>query len=567
MHRLHGSALAAGLVFVLALPGLVQAAPKSFVANRADDHVPNGCTRSDCTLREAVIAANEHAGLDNITLRARTYELALPSTSEDAAADGDLDIKGRVQMTGKGPTKTVVDGGGTTVHDVAFDVFPGGRVAITGLSERHSAGDGATAGIFVEQNARLEMARVKVIDNNGSCCNGIFTESGSELSLSRVSVANNTGSGCCNGINTASDSSLVLERVVVSDNTGGCCNGVDALGALRATRTVIRGNNGDDSNGLYTGEGRVVLNKVKVLDNDATSTSGQNGVYLGDGNAVIKDIRIVGNSGGPSGNGCCNGLGMGAGNLTLRRAVISHNSSGGCCNGILGDEGEATLRDIVVSGNNGSGCCQGIESYSSPMTITRATVSENVDSTNCCTGIISDSGGPVTLRNVTVSGNSAATFAGGISTGGPITMNNVTVTNNRADSDDTGGDNGGGIFVGAGAVQIQNSIVAGNSVGSGGTGPDCFGALTSGGHNLIGDTDGCTIASGGGNLLGVAPLLAPLRNNGGFTATHALKRHSPAIDMGSGKTPGTGGKACETRDQRGVRRPRAGRCDIGAYER
>jgi predicted outer membrane repeat protein len=353
----------------------------------------------------------------------------------------------------------------------------------------------------------------------------------------------------------------------VSNNTGGCCNGVDALGALRATRTVIRGNNGDDSNGLYTGEGRVVLNKVKVLDNDATSTSGQNGVYLGDGNAVMNDIRIVGNSGGPSGNGCCNGLVMGAGNLTLRRAVISHNNGGGCCNGIQGNEGEATLRDIVVTRNTGNDCCQGIESNGSPMTITRATVSENIDSTDCCTGIITDPAGPVTLRNVTVSGNSAATFGGGISTGGLITLNNVTVTNNRADSDDSGGENGGGIFVGAGAVQIRNSIVAGNSVASAGTGPDCFGTLTSEGHNLIGETDGCTIASGGGNLLDVDPLLAPLRNNGGLTKTHALRRRSPAIDRGSAQTPGSGGNSCEKRDQRGVRRPQGGRCDVGAYER
>lgn len=43
-------------------------------------------------LREAVIAANEHRGADVISLPTGRYELEIPSTGEDAAADGDLDI-------------------------------------------------------------------------------------------------------------------------------------------------------------------------------------------------------------------------------------------------------------------------------------------------------------------------------------------------------------------------------------------------------------------------------------------------------------------------------------------
>lgn len=562
-HGCRGLTLAAALVVVLALPGLAQAAPKSFVANRGGDHIPNGCTRSECTLREAVIAANNHGGRDKVVLRAKTYTLALPSTSEDEAVDGDLDIKGPVTIAGKGPRKTVVDGGGAVVHDVAFDVFPGGRVAISGLSERNSTGD-AHAGIFVEQNARLEMAAAKVIDNDASCCDaGIFTDTGSELTLRRVRVANNTGPSCCNGIYTGSGTSLTLSRVVVSGNSGNCCNGVYVGGKVTATQTTIRGNHGDSCcQGLYTGDGRVVLNKVKVLHNH-DSTGGFNGLYLGDGNAFMKDIKVLRNTGGPTSNGCCNGLAMGAGDLTLRRGVISDNSGGGCCNGIEGDEGKATLRDVVVSRNSGATCCQGIENYDSPMTLIRATVSENIDSSSCCTGIQADAG-TMTLRNVTVSGNSAATLGGGITSGGPISLNNVTVTNNRVLASD--GD-GGGIFVGAGEVEIRNSIVAGNSVGGAGTGPDCFGTLSSEGHNLIGDTAGCTIDPGGGNLLDVAPLLAPLRNNGGFTPTHALRLHSPAIDKGSPQAPGSSAEACEKRDQRGVKRPQGNRCDIGAFER
>ena len=51
-----------------------------------------------------------------------------------------------------------------------------------------------------------------------------------------------------------------------------------------------------------------------------------------------------------------------------------------------------------------------------------------------------------------------------------------------------------------------------------------------------------------------------LRNNGGFTTTHALLPGSPAIDQ-------IPLEACDsTTDQRGVKRPQGSQCDIGAYE-
>ena len=66
-----------------------------------------------------------------------------------------------------------------------------------------------------------------------------------------------------------------------------------------------------------------------------------------------------------------------------------------------------------------------------------------------------------------------------------------------------------------------------------------------------------------GDLIGVNPMLGPLKDNGGATLTHALLPGSPAIDR-----PGS----CLTTDQRGMPRPidgdgdGIGDCDIGAVE-
>jgi hypothetical protein len=112
---------------------------------------------------------------------------------------------------------------------------------------------------------------------------------------------------------------------------------------------------------------------------------------------------------------------------------------------------------------------------------------------------------------------------------------------------------------------LANTIVAGNSADS--AAPDVSGSITSGGHNLIGITDGSTDPVGGNpwllsDLTGTSadpldPMLGSLADNGGPTPTMALLPGSPAINAGtSAGAPST--------DQRGL--GRVGAVDIGAYE-
>ena len=89
--------------------------------------------------------------------------------------------------------------------------------------------------------------------------------------------------------------------------------------------------------------------------------------------------------------------------------------------------------------------------------------------------------------------------------------------------------------------------------------PTVDGEVTSLGHNLVGDTTGASGFGADGDVLGHAPLLAPLADNGGPTQTHALLRGSLAFD--AAKTT-----SAPTVDQRGVSRPQGAAADIGAFE-
>jgi hypothetical protein len=214
----------------------------------------------------------------------------------------------------------------------------------------------------------------------------------------------------------------------------------------------------------------------------------------------------------------------------------------------------------------------GIDISNSTLTATASTFSGNrAERDGGGIRVNSSSGGvALTLTNVTVSGNTAQLQGGGLhfasSAGAIANLLNVTVTRNVADF-------GGGVSRASGTVNVKNTIIAQNTVASGGVGPDVNGAFVSLGNNLIGIGDGSTglVNGANGNLVGSAaapinPRLGALQDNGGPTLTHALLNNSPAIDAGNN----TGAPAT---DQRGVTRPRDGDgngsliVDIGAFER
>jgi hypothetical protein len=117
---------------------------------------------------------------------------------------------------------------------------------------------------------------------------------------------------------------------------------------------------------------------------------------------------------------------------------------------------------------------------------------------------------------------------------------------------------GGGLFAAGDHFTLRSTIIADNSAP---TGADAFGAITSAGHNLIGQTDGST-GWDGTDLTGTAdspldPVFGDFGNFGGPTKTLALLSDSPAIGQGDPAGPLT--------DQRGIARSRTAP-SIGAFE-
>ena len=250
-----------------------------------------------------------------------------------------------------------------------------------------------------------------------------------------------------------------------------------------------------------------------------------------------------------------------------------------------------TLSDNHSAGNGGALMMEGIPGNGT-LLINASTISNNsADGQSTQNGGQSASGGGLYTQHIgnvyighsTISGNQAATNAGGgifyKGDSGPQTLHlsNSTVTGNLAKLT-------GGVVVQDTNLVISRSIISGNLDTLGGAGnsgaQEMFvlrGAVSGQGYNLIGVDNDAGVANILNLLNSFTPgptdtvpqeslsaILAPLANNSGYlnaAPTHALVAASPALDAALDCGDGN------ERDQRYIERPRGAACDIGAFER
>ena len=85
----------------------------------------DGACNADCSLREAIIAANAAPGADVITLPAGTYTLSR-SGVDNTAVNGDLDVTGPLTINGAAQATTIIEAGSSssTAIDRLFSFNP-----------------------------------------------------------------------------------------------------------------------------------------------------------------------------------------------------------------------------------------------------------------------------------------------------------------------------------------------------------------------------------------------------------------------------------------------------------
>ena len=456
-------------VATILLNGVAHAA--TFNVTRQDDPVPDGCNVNDCSLREAVIAADDTAALDTIVLPADMYLIDLVGEFDNSEKTGDLDIS--TDMTFMGAPSTI-DG-----QDITriMDIKSGANVSLQDLTL---------------QNAYYQY--------NG----GAIVISGGSLTANTVTFDGNTGGGLGGVIYAQNDAVVTIDDCRFINNTGGSGSAINISGDLTVRNTVFRGNNapdlGDRGAVLYVFQGSgtsdVLFENVRFDQNTATGSGGAI-VVLG------RKLRIDG----------------------LIATANQTNAHGGVL--FVSGSSEAKTIEIVnaiFDGNtaaDGGGAISFGGGVSDTLSIQHTSFINN--NASDWGGALTITGGTADISNSTFSGNHTTDIGGGLHvfSAENMTVRHTTFSRNTADA---AGDN----------MYIRNPAQLGNNLVDGECNIFDPNEVTSIGGNVEGNGDTCDFDAGSDlvNQSNVQLGLQPLRENLGMTPTHELTPGSVARGQG-----------------------------------
>jgi len=250
-----------------------------YTVTTTEDKNDGACTPADCSLREAIIAANAASastGAAEIRVPAGTYVLF----------KGEFQIRGDITLSGAGAGATVIHG---NQKDRVFDIRRG-TVRISDLTIQNGAQSFPYGG-------------------------GIYND--------RYGV-------------------LTLTNCTLSDNSASEGGGISNSGALTLADCTLSGNSAEDGGGIYNWGDLAVTNSTLSGNSASGGFYGGGGIY-NVGTATLTSCTLSGNSatrdhsGAPlSGGGIYN---AGTATLTLTNTIVANSPSGGNCAGAVTSTG------------------------------------------------------------------------------------------------------------------------------------------------------------------------------------------------------------------------------------
>ena len=428
---------------------------------------------------------------------------------------------------------TVISSGQFALGGGIYSVYSQVTLINSTIARNTVTGGSATSGGggIYNQQGRLTISQSTISDNHveggkqaGGYGGGIMNI-GSTISIDHSHLLGNTVIGP-----TQAAGGAISSQDLISSNQ------VVATGAVSLTNSTLSNNTVTGTTqtrggGIATLNGFLTLTGTSVTHNLLTSqqqTAGGGGVYSGDTLTITESMVSENSVTAPAQQYGAIGGGIDiAGTLTLLRSTIALNT--------------VTSQQGVAAG--GGVYADRARIANARLSLTNCTIADNQaqGSPGIGGGFATDvSPTSASMDFCTIVGNLASTRAGGVD-GDRATIPQASL------------------------LLLKNSLVAGNTAG---TGPDISGSFITGGYNLVQRLSGAQVNDALSMLrsdLSVSQfarvgIATQLLTNGGPTPTLALQASSPAIDA----IPAT---ACDvSTDQRGVKRPQHNACDIGSYE-
>jgi hypothetical protein len=305
----------------MVLAGAPSASAATYKPNKLGDHAPGKCNATDCTLREAVIKANGHAGSDRIVLvGGKVYSLTRPGPGEEESvpAKGDLDVTDSLKIKSSNPKLATID---ANRHDRIIDAGISGPVEITlrrlrlrgGQAPSYSSGGGVQL-----RDGSMRIVNSLVVGNRARGGGGVnvFCCLASNLAIVRSTIRNNRartvegfpGSG--GGINIGDPDKFIGEP---NETT--------------ITASTIHDNRATGSGGGIENRGNLVVNNSTIANNSANGDGG--GVFSSE-DVLLESVTVARNLAGAdnAGDDFGGGLLVSDGGFALRNSIVALNDVG-----------------------------------------------------------------------------------------------------------------------------------------------------------------------------------------------------------------------------------------------
>ncbi len=283
----------------------VSASAATFTVTKTAD-TNDGVCDTDCSFREAVIAANSAAGDDIISFDGAVFGVAqtitLSGTEIVIAANGALAINGPgadlLTISGNNASRIISTG-------------PGVTASIDGI--RFTAGNGVgalntgRAGAIYNAGGTLTITNCIIDGNNAANGGGLNNASAGSpavpgtLTIDNCVISNNIATGSGGAMQNFSTSTVSISNTTISVNaaqgtTGG--GGGQYNGGVRFTNVTFANNTAPSGGGFQSnGTLGTIVTNVTVVGNNSTTNGG--GFHRGTTNVnfFIRNTIVAGNNG------------------------------------------------------------------------------------------------------------------------------------------------------------------------------------------------------------------------------------------------------------------------------
>ena len=219
----------------------------AFVVNRADDHDDTFCTTEDCTLREAINAANSNSGTDTLTFN-------IPDTGAECSSNNVCTI-----------TLSALDTLPAINDDVTIDGSANsGKITVDGA--------GAYRILTINSGKVVTINALTLANGNCSSCDGGGINNSGTLNLTNSTLNGNDAFSFAGGIyNTGT---LNVTNSTLHNNDANAGGGIYNTGTVNITNSTFAENDAWLGRSILNSSGSVTLRNTIVAASSSSCSGG-----------------------------------------------------------------------------------------------------------------------------------------------------------------------------------------------------------------------------------------------------------------------------------------------------